>query len=130
MIIDEVLHQFLAGISLEQQQIVRSLHQWLCNFPGVYCQIRYKIPFYYRHTWVCYLNPIVKQNAIELVFIRANELSNEQGWLDFKGRKQAAGVIITSLTDFPYDTLQEVFQEALLLDEQVAYTAPKRKKPK
>ena len=64
---------------------------------------------------------------MELAFVRANELSNEQGLLDFKGRKQVAGVEFGSVKEIPSEVLWEVVQEAILLDETTPY-ASKRKK--
>lgn len=98
------------------------LDEFILDFPGVTSKLRYGIPFYYKKSWICYLNPI-KNNGIELAFTRANELSNEQGLLDFKKRKQVAGIEIYDLKDFPVTTIQEIVNEALLLDETVPYAS-------
>ena len=109
-----------------QQAILQYLHNLMESTPEVTSKIRYKIPFYYRKSWICYLNPIKKPVGIEMVFLRGNELSNEQGLLDPRGRKQVAGVIFTKVEEIPMETLLEVIQEALYLDETVPY-ASKRK---
>jgi len=110
----------------EQRRIMLALFQFIEAFPQVTCRIRYKVPFFYRKSWLCYLNPL-KNGSVELCFVRANELSNEQGLLDFKDRTQVAGVTYFSAKDIQEPMLAEVLQEALLLDEEVAY-APKRKR--
>ncbi|MEN0049842.1 MAG: DUF1801 domain-containing protein [Bacteroidota bacterium] len=110
----------------QQREILLYLHQLLTMDLGLESKIRYRIPFYYGRSWICYTNP-VKKEGIELVFLRGNELSNEQGLLESKGRKQVLGVTFRKLTDIPEETLFEVLQEAILLDETVAY-ASKRKK--
>ena len=74
-----------------QRAIMTSLDQLILEYPKVISKLRYKIPFYYQKSWICYLNPI-RDQGVELVFIRANELSNEQGILDAKGRKQGGRV--------------------------------------
>ncbi|MBX2929040.1 MAG: DUF1801 domain-containing protein [Saprospiraceae bacterium] len=102
------------------QGLMLHLHHLLSGFPELTPKIRYKIPFYYRKSWVCYLNPI-KGRQVELVFIRANELSNEQGLLDFQGRKQVAGIVFASVTDIPDEAVTEIIAEALLLDESIPY---------
>jgi hypothetical protein len=110
----------------KQREIMRYLHEWLMEQPDMVAKIRYKIPFYYRKSWICYLNPR-KGDQVELAFLRGNELSNEQGLLDSRGRKQVAGLSMSSLEDLPLDSLREVIQEAIILDEEVPY-ASKRKK--
>lgn len=109
----------------EQQTILQLLHDLLMSTPEVTSKIRYKIPFYYRKSWICYLNPTKKPLGVELVFTRGIELSNQQGLLESKGRKQVAGVTFTKVADVPVETLLEVIQEALYLDETVPYQHPK-----
>jgi hypothetical protein len=110
----------------QQKLILQYFHQLMTSNPGVVAKLRYKIPFYYRKSWIFYLNP-VKNEGIELVFLRANELSNEQGLLESRDRKQVKGIIFYKLSDIPEQAIYEIIQEALLLDESVAY-ASKRKK--
>ena len=118
---------------LEKEGRVRALlqyfHRLLTDQPGVVSKIRYQIPFYYRKSWVCYLNP-VKNNGLELAFLRGNELSNEQELLDFRGRKQVGGIIYYEIKEIDEDLIMEIIQEALLLDEEVAYASKRRKKAK
>jgi len=109
-----------------QKAIMQQLHQTIIRFPEVTAKIRYKIPFYYRKSWICYLNP-VKDDKVELAFTRGNELSNEQGLLQANGRKQVRGVIFDDTNEIPWDSLNEILQEAFLLDEEVKY-ASKRKR--
>ena len=56
-----------------QRAIMLYLHELLVNEMGLEAKLRYKIPFYYRKSWICYLNP-VKPDSIELAFTRGNEL--------------------------------------------------------
>jgi hypothetical protein len=110
-----------------QQALLQYFHHLLLEQPGVEARIRYQIPFYYRKSWVCYLNP-VKHGGIELAFLRGNELSNEQGLLDFRGRKQVSGIIFYRPEDIPKQSIQEIVQEALLLDAEVAYASKNKKR--
>jgi len=109
-----------------QKAIMEYLHELMCSYPEVTSKIRYRIPFYYKKSWICYLNPI-KKEGVELAFIRGNELSNEQGLLDARGRKQVAGVIFTKLSDIPQEVLCEVIEEAIILDEMVPYQSKRKK---
>ena len=110
-----------------QQAILEYLHELISSLPEVTSKIRYKIPFYYRKSWFCYLNP-TKDGGIELAFTRGNELSNEQGLLASRGRKQVYGVIYNRLKDIDEEVLLEVLTEALVLDEEVKYASKRNKK--
>lgn len=110
-----------------QQNIMRFLHNWLTNNYGLTEKMRYKIPFYYGKSWVCYLNP-TKSGGIEFAFVRGNELSNEQGLLDNKGRKQVYSVEFRALQDIPQQTLNEIIQEAILLDQTKPYESKRKSK--
>ena len=86
------------------------------TFPGVTCKLKHQIPFFYRNSWVAYLNPI-KKNGVELAFIYGNELSDEFGILKAKGRKQVRGIELFSLKEIDDSVIIAIFQEALLLNE-------------
>lgn len=109
-----------------QREILLHLHQILTEEFNLSPKIRYKIPFYFNRSWICYLNPN-KQDGVELAFTRGNELSNAQGLLDSKGRAQVFSVEITALSDLQNEALQEVWQEAILLDETVPYASKRQK---
>ena len=110
----------------KQREVMLYLHNLLSSDLNLTVKMRYGVPFYYRKSWICYLNP-TKKGTIEFAFTRGNELSNEQGLLDSKGRKQVYSVEFESLEDIPKETVNEVTQEAILLDEAIPY-ASKRKK--
>lgn len=114
------IEAYLSDLDSPQQEMMDYLHQLITSYPEVTAKIRYKIPFYYRRSWICYLNP-TKDKGVELAFIRGNELSNEQGLLDARGRKQVSGVVFYQLKDIPEAVLHEVLQEAFLLDEEAPY---------
>ena len=124
---DSVEH-FILDRPKEQQAILIRLNDLICNNPKVISKIRFKVPFFYLKSWFCYLNP-QKDGAIELVFVRANELSNDNGLLDFRGRKQVAGIYIHSHKDIDDHevAIMETLNEAYVLDENVAYKGPQNK---
>lgn len=107
---------FLAQCSERQAAVVEHLHELLSAFPNIQCKVRYRVPFYYQKSWICYLNR-VKHDAIEMCFLRGCDLSNAQGLLDAKGRKQVSGITFASVADIDEVLVLEVFAEALLLDE-------------
>ena len=99
------------------QEVLSLLHEMLTGNYGLRPVLRYGIPFYDQHSWICYLNP-VRKKGIEIAFIRGNELSNSQGLLDFRGRKQVAGMIFNKTSSIPEQALDEIILEALWIDEQ------------
>ena len=123
------VEEFIYQLDENQRDLMLYVHERLLSQPGVTARIRYKIPFYDRISWICYLNPL-KKGGIELAFVRGDELSNAQGILDFKGRKQVCGIELHSLAEIPEETLYEVIQEALMVDESVKYIPPGRRKSK
>jgi hypothetical protein len=108
----------------DQRAVLDYLHHLILAEPGTSAKLRYKIPFYYRKSWVCYANP--REGGIELAFLRGNELSNEQGLLQARGRKQVSGVIFQNCAAIPEAALLEILQEALLLDESVPFKKNRR----
>ena len=109
----------------EQREIMLTLHDMMVHQLGLLEKIRFKIPFYYNRTWICYLNP-VKNNGIDLAFIRGNELSNEQGILESRGRKQVRSISLYANKEIPLEPILEILQEAILLDETVPYQSKRK----
>jgi len=113
----------------EQKNIMLYLYNWFTNEFNLLPKLKYKIPFYYKKSWICYTNPI-KNEGVELAFIRGNELSNASNILQSKKRKQIKGIEIYQLKEAPFPQIQLVLQEAILLDETVAYKSPYTSKNK
>lgn len=112
----EPVLNFIYLLEGAQREIASILHEEITSIPGVEPKIRYRIPFYYRKRWLCYLNPI-KGDGIELAFTRANELSGVEGLVDFRGRKQVAGIQLYDSQKLPLLEIREVLHEAVLLDK-------------
>jgi hypothetical protein len=110
----------------EQKSIMLFFHNWFTRELNLISKIRFKIPFYYQKSWLCYLNPI-KPDGVELAFLRGNELSNEQGLLEAKDRKQVYGITFRKVIEIPDDLVNEIIQEALLLDQVKPYSVRKKK---
>ena len=107
------VEDFLVDFEGDQGDVLAYLDAFICSCPEIQPRIRYRIPFYYRKSWICYLNPL-KDRSVELAFFsRGNELSNVQGLLDAKGRKQVAGVIFHQDHHIPEEPLLEIIQEAI-----------------
>lgn len=110
------IDDFSLNISKNQSDIIHSLNRTFIDIPGVVLKKKFSIPFYYRISWVAYLNPISK-NGIELCFINGNKMSNHDGRLIFGKRKQVGGISFYEPNDLRMDSILDHFHEALILDE-------------
>lgn len=120
------VEDFIYTLDDSQRTIMLFIHNLLTNEFTLIDKCRYKIPFYFMKSWICYLNPS-KNNTVELAFLRGNELSNTQKLLESKGRKQVWSIELKKLDELPLLELREIIHEAILLDYAVPY-ASKRKK--
>lgn len=109
-----------------QREVMLFLHHKLVYDLNLTAKIRYKIPFYYGRSWICYLNPI-KKSGVELAFLRGSELSNSHGLLNDKGRKRISGIEIKDLTQLSTVVIDEIIHEAIILDETSSYSKSLKK---
>jgi hypothetical protein len=107
---------FVSGIPDHAREILERLNHLLLSYPGIHCKIRFRIPFYDCKSWICYLNPL-KKGAVELVFLRGNELIDESGLLEARGRKMVKGIVINDAENIPFEAINQIFLQALMLDE-------------
>lgn len=122
---DDQILDYISERPPKEQDIFLYLHNILMHCPGMTCKLKYKIPFYYRKSWICYLNPL-KSGGVELAFTRANELADEQGALDFKSRKQVAGIEYCSVKELNDGVLTTLLNEAILLDDTIPYQSKRK----
>jgi hypothetical protein len=115
------LADYIAGFDGEQKVLMEHLHEMLTSEFVLEPKLRYGIPFYFRKSWICYLNPL-KNGKIELAFLRGHELSNEQGLLNAKDRKMVKGIELSELKSLPVKPLREIIHEAILVDENIPYS--------
>jgi len=120
------LESHMESLENQQREITFFLHDWLCLEFNLEAKYRFKIPFYYQNTWICYLNPI-KKDGIEFNFVRAKELALHDDLLDFRGRKMVAGIKLFDVKKIPLERLSLVVEEAILLDNTTPYTFKKSK---
>lgn len=115
--------------SAEVRQLLITAHHFLQETlpPFATCAIKWKIPFYKLHRNFCYLNR--HSDHITLGFPHGyklaplpNILLDENGTL-----KHIRYLEIRSVEDLYSETTQQILQEAILLDETMAKTKPKRR---
>ncbi len=120
---EDFIYQFEGN----QRETMLYFHNLLTRDLGLEDKIRFKIPFYYRKSWICYLNP-TKEKKIEFAFVRGNELSNSQGLLINKGRKQVYSIDFEKVSDIPFRAINEIIQEAIFIDETIPYESKRKYK--
>lgn len=126
------MEQVLAYIDSQEpslQPLFLALHDKLMAHPNMEAKIRYRIPFYFGQSWICYVNPL-KTGGLELAFVRGNELETVKDLLEFRDRKQVGGVMLRVLTDLEKPELSLILQEAVLLDRHIPYASKRKPKGK
>ena len=110
-----------------QREIMLFFHRLLLNEYMLTDKITFSNPCYYKHSWICYLKPL-KTGQVELAFLRGNELSDSEGILDSKGRKQLRSIYIADLNQIPLEPIRQTINEAIHLDETAPYESKRRRK--
>ncbi len=111
----DAVERYLLDQKGEEAAIMQELHQWFLSFPGVEARLKFGIPFFYRKSWICYLNP-QKKGGIELVFLKAKQLDDPESQLKSRGRKTVAGMYIHHKSGIPWDYLEFLFNQAVMVD--------------
>lgn len=105
------------------QKLLYYLYDYFLSYPNIISRYKYRIPFYYQKTWVCYTN-VKKAGTVELVFVKGRELS-EYPTLMANGRKMARGITYSTIESIDHTILDPLWLEALTLDLNVPYTFKK-----
>lgn len=105
----------------EIQAILKPLRAMILKAsPKMQEKLNYGVPFYYYHgRWFCYVCFIKSRKQVELSFINGQELSNEQGILEFYGRQSTASVVFRNREDVDKqrEAVREILQEALIIGD-------------
>ncbi|MBC8151452.1 MAG: DUF1801 domain-containing protein, partial [Bacteroidetes bacterium] len=88
-------------------------------------KIAWSLPVYsYQQRHVCYLNVLRSERtplagspavAVDLAFMRGNELPDDAGWLESRDRKVIKSLVIRDISALDEDLIRTYIQEALLL---------------
>jgi hypothetical protein len=113
------LVEFFEQQTGKRASIYHLLHQWFTEDLDLQSKMRYKIPFYFGKSWICYVNPI-KGDGVELAFLKGRQLSEKHAVLDRRERKMVAGIYIYDIDEVPWDELEAVMEDALVLDEKAS----------
>lgn len=116
-----MIDSYIAKKTPEQQLLLGLLHQLITQTSAqIEPRFSFGCPFYYYKGMFCYLNAV--RNGIDLGFCRGVDLSNEQGILETRNRKQVRSVFINSIETFNalQPALLEILHECLLLHDFLA----------
>lgn len=107
------LNEFLATLTENQVSAFHYLDKQFLSL-GLNRKIRYKVPFYDYHSWICYINP-QKNGNFELCFLQGIKLLKTNPALDSKKRKMVAGYEISVSEDLDIDLILEIVKNAMTL---------------
>lgn len=120
-----MVEDYIYQLEGQQKEIMLFLHEILTIEYGLEAKIRYKIPFYFGNSWICYLNTR-KGDKVDFAMVRGKELSNGSGLLESRDRKMICSVEFASVNEIPQDLIREIIEEAIFLDETVPYTIKRK----
>lgn len=110
----------------KQTELLFALHQFISTYPGVNAVIHFTTPFYTRKRWMIYLSKR-KDGSVEVCFVQARWFIHQKEALDFKKRKQVAGITFHFADQINYNLLHELITEALRVDETYTNTSRQTK---
>ena len=119
------VENYIFELENPQREIMTLFHDLFVNQYELTANIKWKVPTYFGNTWVFYMNPDKKSNGVHLCFMRGNELSEKHRIIKSEGRKMVKSILITSVEEIPYEELTACFDEAVKLDKEVKFVAPK-----
>lgn len=117
--------QYFERYSGEPKMMLYLMHHFIMGHTGITCKITYDLPFYYGHSWLCYLQ-VKKDGSIEWAFTHGAMLPNKNGLLQSTHRKVVAGTIIRSRADIKIKEFRQLLKEAVAYDKKVFQSRHKK----
>jgi uncharacterized protein YdhG (YjbR/CyaY superfamily) len=119
------IEEFLEFLPQDELKIVELLRKiiFYC-IPDIEEKISYNVPFYKRHSNICYIWPgsvqwgNVKHSGVQFGFNKGYLMQDEINWLDKGNRKQVYLKIFHSVKEIDVDLLKAYIYEAALVDEE------------
>lgn len=120
------IEEFINKYTGVQREILNFMHHWLVTEFKLTPKIKFKLPFYYGKSWICFLSP-TKIETVDFSFIRGDELLNPSGILEHRGRKMVSSFEIVNLENIPFESLNQIIFEAIELDKYVPFKSIKNR---
>jgi hypothetical protein len=121
--VDELM-EFLPEDELKIVALLRKI-VFHC-IPDIDEKISYNVPFYKRHSNICYIWPSsvqwgnVKNTGVQFGFTKGYLLTDEINWLEKGNRKQVYYKIFHSLKEIDIELLKAYIFEAAYIDENIS----------
>ena len=107
---------YIFDLKDEQRKIALLLQQEVLNFvPGITEKLVYKIPFYYYHGPLLYLNP--KKGGIDIGFTKGYLFRHGLEFLEDKNRKQVRSYFVKTINDYNPEVFFMLLNEALEINK-------------
>lgn len=108
----------------EKVMVTRLRNIVLSTAPELTEKISYNVPYYFRHTRVCFIWPSSvrpgPKSGVVLGFCKGYLLSNEQGILEKENRKEVYMITFHSPKEIKEDLIREILLEAMIVDKETA----------
>jgi len=119
--------RYIFDASPEHQKILFALRDLILSMsPKIEEKFSFKVPFYAYHNALCYLS--ISKKQVYMGFIQGSQLHDESGLLTQGHRKLIAVIIFDDHKPIPYDTIQNLLvQSMMVLEEKKKKKKPSRK---
>lgn len=113
---------FFDYLTEEELELVLFLRKIILEcIPAVKEKLAYNVPFYYRHSRICFIWPSSipwgkVDKGVAIGFCKGDLLTDET----FKTTKFISKLVFTSIKEIDVDFLKQQIYEAVLIDEQIA----------
>lgn len=120
------IDDFLAFLPEDELKIVRLLRKIIFScIPDIEEKISYNVPFYKRHSNICYIWPSsvlwgnVKNTGVQFGFNKGYLMNDDMNYLEKGNRKQVYWKTFHSIKEIDTDLLKVYIFEAALVDEEI-----------
>ncbi len=129
----QTVEELLDFLPVDELKIVELLRKVIFScIPDIEEKLSYNVPFYKRHSNICYIWPSsvqwgnVKLSGVQFGFNKGYLMHDDIDWLEKGKRKQVFWKTFHSVKEIDVDLLKAYIFEAALVDEEVL--KKKRKK--
>lgn len=121
----ESIEDFLNYLPTDERQMVDVLRDLILDsIPNVKEKLSYNVPFYKRHSNICFIWPASvpwgkhNQKGVRLGFTKGYLMNDDMGYLDKGDRKQVYTKDFMSASEIDVDMVKAYVYEAVLVDER------------
>ena len=128
------IDDFLEYLPETELKLVQALRKIVLDcIPFAQEKLAYNVPFYYRHTRICFIWPATVPwgavaQGVALGFCRGNLLSDEIYFLEKGSRHEVYCKVFTDVREIDTDLLKAYLFEAVEIDDQLHRQKKARKK--